>query len=51
MSEYFYLEQWYRWLRENLQFILMGILLLLFVIGYCCSCYIAGANANEGAER
>jgi hypothetical protein len=57
MSEYFYLEQWYRWLRENFKFIVVGILLLLLIVGCCC---ITGANmttegrvgkSSEGAER
>lgn len=49
MSEYFYQEQAYNWLREYLPNILIGILLLFFVIG-CC--FIVGASlVSEEAER
>ena len=36
MSEYWITESGYNWLRENLKFIVVGIMLLLFVFVCCC---------------
>jgi len=40
MSEYWISESFYNWLRENLKFVLVGIVILLLVI----SCCIMGAS-------
>lgn len=45
MSEYWISESTYNLLRENLAFILVGILLLLFAIS--CSCLFGGSKENE----
>jgi len=34
-SEYFYLEQWYRWLRDVFPLIVIGF--VLFISALCCA--------------
>ena len=47
MSEYFYLEQWYRWLRDMFPLIVIGFVLVMIAV--CCC--IAGVDVIEEAER
>ena len=45
--EYFYLEQWYRWLREVLPIVLIGFVLV--VLALCC-CVGVGSLPGKEAE-
>jgi hypothetical protein len=44
MNEYFYLEQWYRWLRDIFPLIVIGFVLV--VMALCC-CFSIGTNVSE----
>ena len=44
MSEYFYLEQWYRWLRDVFPLIAIGFVLVMITV---CCCIADGEEAES----
>lgn len=48
--EYFYLEQWYRWLRDAIPFIVVGLVLVMMAL-CCCAGIMLPESRKEGMNN